>query len=153
MEFEGDVFRDQLSATVSGIGEKLAARPLPWQECPLDTLGLVDIINASCPPQRWHQAAARTLKEMAFQHWPDGVAPRQKDSRGWPRCETSKPLSRVRRDQFCCRLLGTTNLAIKEVAAVSGFTSASEFCHAFRRLHGVSASEYRKLADATLERG
>ncbi|MDD4797640.1 MAG: AraC family transcriptional regulator, partial [Eubacteriales bacterium] len=41
------------------------------------------------------------------------------------------------------QLLTYTNLPIKEVAAVIGFTSMAAFCTQFKKVYGLSPSEYR----------
>ena len=37
-----------------------------------------------------------------------------------------------------------SSLSIYEIARLCGFHSSSSFCHAFKRIHGISATQYRK---------
>ena len=37
-----------------------------------------------------------------------------------------------------------SSLSIYEIARLCGFNSSSSFCHAFKRIHGISATQYRK---------
>ena len=37
-----------------------------------------------------------------------------------------------------------SSLSIYEIACLCGFNSLSSFCHAFKRIHGISATQYRK---------
>ena len=40
--------------------------------------------------------------------------------------------------------LSGSSLLIYEIARLCGFHSSSRFCHAFKRIHGISATQYRK---------
>ena len=40
--------------------------------------------------------------------------------------------------------LARSFLFIYEIASMCGFHSSSRFCHAFKRIHGISATQYRK---------
>jgi YesN/AraC family two-component response regulator len=57
--------------------------------------------------------------------------------------ETFASLVRRSRLQAATRLLLTTNLSMKEIAASAGFSSASRFDRDFKREHGVPPTEYR----------
>ena len=59
-------------------------------------------------------------------------------------------LLRQARVRAACRLLESTTLSMKEIAARVGFSSASRFARDFKKLCGVSPSEYRLDA---LQRG
>ncbi len=52
-------------------------------------------------------------------------------------------LLRRARVRVACRLLQTTSLSMKEIAARAGFSSASRFDRDFKTVCGVSPSEYR----------
>jgi two-component system, response regulator YesN len=52
-------------------------------------------------------------------------------------------LLRRTRVRAACRLLQTTTLSMKEIAARAGFSSASRFNRDFKTVCGVSPSEYR----------
>jgi YesN/AraC family two-component response regulator len=52
-------------------------------------------------------------------------------------------LLRRARVRAACRLLQTTTLSMKEIAARAGFSSASRFDRDFKNVCGVSPSEYR----------
>jgi AraC-like DNA-binding protein len=52
-------------------------------------------------------------------------------------------LLRGTRVRAACRLLQTTTLSMKEIAARAGFSSASRFNRDFKTVCGVSPSEYR----------
>ncbi len=49
-----------------------------------------------------------------------------------------------RRVQESKYLLDETDVAIGQIASITGFSSASHFCQAFRRITGTTAIEYRK---------
>jgi two-component system response regulator YesN len=51
-------------------------------------------------------------------------------------------LRRVR-VRAACRLLSTTTLCMKEIAAHVGFSSPNRFARDFKKLCGVTPSEYR----------
>jgi YesN/AraC family two-component response regulator len=57
--------------------------------------------------------------------------------------DTFVTLLRETRVRAACRLLVSTTLCMKEIAARVGFSSASRFARDFKKLRGVSASEYR----------
>jgi AraC-like DNA-binding protein len=53
---------------------------------------------------------------------------------------------RERRVALASRLLATTSLSIKEVAAAAGYTNASHFCRQFKRVCGCTPVTYRIAA-------
>lgn len=58
-----------------------------------------------------------------------------------------KPLAayiKERRILYACRQLGSTNKSILEIALDSGFHSQQSFSRSFKRMQGLSPSEYRK---------
>ena len=55
----------------------------------------------------------------------------------------SEKLREVRISQAEHFLTGSS-LLIYEIARLCGFNSSSCFCHAFKRIHGISATQYRK---------
>ena len=57
--------------------------------------------------------------------------------------DTFVALLRQTRVRAACRLLVSTSLCMKEIAGHVGFSSASRFARDFKKLRGVSPSEYR----------
>lgn len=57
--------------------------------------------------------------------------------------DTFVTLLRQTRVRAACRLLASTTLCMKEIAGRVGFSSASRFARDFKKLCGVSPSEYR----------
>ena len=57
--------------------------------------------------------------------------------------DTFVALLRRTRVRAACRLLESTTLAMKQIAGRVGFSSASRFARDFKKLRGVSPSEYR----------
>lgn len=55
----------------------------------------------------------------------------------------SEKLREIRISQAEHFLTGSS-LPIYEIARLCGFNSSSRFCHAFKRIHGISATQYRK---------
>lgn len=49
------------------------------------------------------------------------------------------------RQNCAAELVRTTDLSIKEIAAQSGYKHVSDFSACFKRIHGVSPTEYRFL--------
>ncbi len=43
------------------------------------------------------------------------------------------------------KLLATTRLSVKEVCVKSGYNDLGNFCRMFKKIHGVTAQEYRQL--------
>ena len=55
-----------------------------------------------------------------------------------------RSLSAATRDHLVRELLESSDLRIKEIAGLTGYTTVSDFCHSFRRRHGTTPTEYRR---------
>lgn len=107
---------------------------------PLDAEEVLRIMNVLSAPDM--TTSDRTLKELAFRtgRTASHLGRRFSQLAGL----NFRALSRVKRDHLSCDLLKTTDLAIKEIAALTGYCAVSDFCHSFRRHHGLSPGKYRE---------
>lgn len=48
------------------------------------------------------------------------------------------------RIEYACELLATTNLSVRQIAVMTGYTNSSFFHHLFQKHVGISPAEYRK---------
>ena len=58
-------------------------------------------------------------------------------------CTMAEEIARLRLERVK-RLLVETELPVKEIASISGFSSESRLCQAFRRIEGASPGAYRE---------
>lgn len=53
--------------------------------------------------------------------------------------------SNLKRDEYVCELLRTTDLRVKEIASLNGYRRVCDLSHRFRQLHGLCPTMYREL--------
>lgn len=104
-----------------------------------DDLRLLSIENCFL-----YEYASISLKKLADQL---GLSTRQTEreiQRQYGMCFKDKKLN-VRMNT-ASRLLSNTNHSISEIAASVGFATLEQFCHAFKKYFGMSATKFRKSA-------
>lgn len=119
-----------------------SAEPAERHQLP-DTGQLLTIIDRLSMPT-CASSSSPTLKEVAYISGTTAACLARRFAR--LAGVSYQALARTRRDTLVCDLLISTGLPIKEVAGEAGYSAASDFCHSFRRHHGISPSQYRKLS-------